>query len=185
MISKTEVKEYITVGTGRNKKDLIHVHLKHDIPAGDADPLGLHLKHATETGSTSDDTFGLKLVSLQATATCKTVALATRSMGFAVAVGTVSTSDEETAAYAIHNPKVISVIGHSEPMRNDMNCRQPVYLGQKFDPDYQRVFVLPEVQVSTFFSAQNTEGWVLSVRATFEKVKVTKQEYLEKMLRNI
>lgn len=184
-LNTTVTKETITIGKGRTKKDLVIVHVENDIVSENIRG-GAHMKASFETGASSDDTFGLRLVSMQGMFRSDSVfAASDTGVALGLSVGLVSASDDETGVPALNNQKVLSSVS-SDPVVIPTNCRALVPVYAEFVPDNTRIVVLKDVHLDCYASATPaTLNAKFNARFVFEKVSVTKQEYLDKMIRNI
>lgn len=175
----------MTTGKGSKKRDLVIMNYSHSIAHADLLPaLGNHITKKYSPGSSTDTPFGLRPVSMELTLVRATAV----SNNYGVAVMSVSSHEVTTSL----NSGLLSGVGIYEAnfvtdpgglFPNEMMTMKNER--RVFDPDTTRILTMPELYLSaSVFCEDGADVWV-SQRYVFEKIKLTKNEYMEKLIRNI
>lgn len=183
-ISITSYKEVYGIGKARTKKEIVKQGIQYLIPAADTSVNGIFMSQELVTGSSSDDTFGLRLVDIEVVATTDGAPGSQKYLGLGVVVATKAAESFNDIVHIGDREEIVDGV-HSQGMIL-RNTAQDVYsMRREYDQEFSRILVGPRLYVNTGFSSQGVEDYEIGIRVRFEKVSVTKQEYLDKLLRDL
>lgn len=173
-----------TIGKGSKKKDLIVIGQTDDIPSADTSTLGVFLSEKYDTGASTDDPFGIRLVSMEFNIGDNSVFSAVRYVNATMSVTSRMVGTTTSGGRNLGQKETLFAFGTPADTAMRNTIADNGYYRQEYREDYTRMIVLSEMYLNfSFFSPTN--DFKVSRRWTFEKVKLTKNEYLEKIVRNL
>lgn len=183
-VSITSYKEVYGIGKARSKKEIVRQGLQYFVPAADTSVNGIHLSHELVTGSSSDDTFGLRIVDIDVVVTTDGAPGSQKFIGMGVVVSTKAAESFDDIVHLGDREEIVDGV-HSQGMILRNTAQDVNSMRKEFNPEYSRILVGPRLYINTGFSSQGVEDYEIGIRVRFEKVSVTKQEYLDKLLRDL
>jgi len=179
LIEKSSV-ESLTIGKGAKKEELVIISMTDEWSGISPSSVGNDYEH--DTGASSDNPFGLVLVSLSAVVAGSATSTGTVNNVKCVFGATTDVIDPASHISLLDNVNsgVIDSVLMSKQLSNSMADAQGSYQESRNN----KIIVMPKIHVGYVLSS-SVSSVNLYMKAVFKKVKLTKNEYLEKLVRNI
>jgi hypothetical protein len=167
----------MTIGKGAKKRDLIMVGIRHDFTS--KSPTVEYFDYEYDSGASSDDPFGLRVESIRVLVAGDYNASATKEFGMNLGISKDAIVSSNQPADA-SNGGMFHNVSLADALSNGF-----ADIAEKSVYDFNgRIITTPKVHIGYDLSAE-TVNLDVNIFVTFEKVKLTKNEYLEKLVRNI
>jgi hypothetical protein len=184
-VTTTELIKTVSIGKGKGVKNLIEVNVRDAVV--ESTTSGIFLNHDFASSATSDDPYGLRLISMEMNIEAYTLSSSDYYFSAAMSIGTKEVAGSSSDPRNYTNDGFFDRLVSGEHYATQVKNEIPGQFMMRKEPreDLSRIIVLNDIKLGAYFIAAGAGGVTINRQYVFEKVKLSKNEYMEKLVRNI